>query len=86
MSEDRTHDLSVMRPTRYQLRYHRLEDAAVFVANASNEYATEQGSAWQHNHSPNCDGQEGDRDVCFWLLLVLGMPGIGARLTQVCNA
>ena len=25
VSEDRTHDLRIMRPTRYQLRYHRLE-------------------------------------------------------------
>ena len=26
-SEDRTHDLGIMRPTRYQLRYSRLEHA-----------------------------------------------------------
>ena len=25
VSEDRTHDLRIMRPTRYQLRYHRLD-------------------------------------------------------------
>ena len=26
VSEDRTHDLRIMRPTRYQLRYHRYDD------------------------------------------------------------
>ena len=28
-SEDRTHDLGIMRPTRYQLRYSRSEDLAI---------------------------------------------------------
>ena len=39
-SEDRTHDLGIMRPTRYQLRYSRLEDlSAVGFLNFSCERA-----------------------------------------------
>ena len=31
VSEDRTHDLRIMRPTRYQLRYHRLRGERVLL-------------------------------------------------------
>ena len=31
-SEDRSHDLRIMRPTRYQLRYHRLTESARYTS------------------------------------------------------
>ena len=67
VSEDRTHDLRIMRPTRYQLRYHRcggqMPTEPIASRTAQRIMGRSRRSAVEHNESKRDRESEEDKET-----------------------